>query len=292
MQHTNPYNDVKLAQFKMWLHDMVDKNEGKYFEVYVDDVKIVPRTNKVDAIDDHKVYLDERSDTVKVFTYNTENSNRYEQFTFFIEKKKANDNLTQTVVQTSQPQGLSGIELENKINERLNQSLMQERERWQTDLMKRDFDACKKQLADAEEYIGDLEEQLNKFKGKKLHWGDVNLGDVASVIVEGMVKRNPHWVAKLPGGDALAGLIAKEGTHPSENNEPETEMVFRKKTASETELSEDMKAQLGFLKQLESHFSQEDLDRIMLILQAFAEEPKHIQTVFDLLEIKTTNEKV
>lgn len=271
---------------------MVDKNEGKYFEVYVDDVKIVPRTNKVDAIDDHKVYLDERSDTVKVFTYNTENSNRYEQFTFFIEKKKANDNLTQTVVQTSQPQGLSGIELENKINERLNQSLMQERERWQTDLMKRDFDACKKQLADAEEYIGDLEEQLNKFKGKKLHWGDVNLGDVASVIVEGMVKRNPHWVAKLPGGDALAGLIAKEGTHPSENNEPETEMVFRKKTASETELSEDMKAQLGFLKQLESHFSQEDLDRIMLILQAFAEEPKHIQTVFDLLEIKTTNEKV
>lgn len=292
MQHTNPYNDVKLAQFKMWLHDMADKNEGKYFEVYVDDVKIVPRTNKIDAIDDHKVYLDERTDTIKVFTYNTENSNRYEQFTFFIEKKKVTDNSTQTIVQTAQPQGLSGLELENKINERLNQSLMQERERWQTDLLKRDFDACKKQLADAEEYIADLEDQLNKFKGKKLHWGDVNLGDVASVIVEGMVKRNPHWVAKLPGGDALAGLIAKESSGGLESSEPETEMVFRKKSASESELSEEMKAQLGFLKQLESHFSQDQLDKIMLILQAFAEEQKHIQTVFDLLEIKTENEKV
>ena len=289
MQHTNPYNDVKLAQFKMWLHDMADKNEGKYFEVYVDDVKIVPRTSRVDAIDDHKVYLDDSTETVKVFTYNTENSNRYQQFTFFLEKKKP----METMVHNSSAvaQGLSGIELENKINERLNQSLMQERERWQTDLLKRDYESCKKQLTEAEEYIDELEDQLNKLKGKKLHWGDVNLGDVASVIVEGMVKRNPHWVAKLPGGDALAGLIAKESNGITEQLEPETEMVFRKKSASESELSEEMKAQLGFLKQLEAHFSQEQLDRIMQILQAFAEEPKQIQVVYELLEIKT-NEKV
>lgn len=289
MQHTNPYNDVKLAQFKMWLHDMADKNEGKYFEVYVDDVKIVPRTNRVDAIDDHKVYLDDSTETVKVFTYNTENSNRYQQFTFFLEKKKPMETMVHS--STSVTQGLSGIELENKINERLNQSLMQERERWQTDLLKRDYESCKKQLTEAEEYIDELEDQLNKLKGKKLHWGDVNLGDVASVIVEGMVKRNPHWVAKLPGGDALAGLIAKESNGITEQLEPETEMVFRKKSASESELSEEMKAQLGFLKQLEAHFSQEQLDRIMQILQAFAEEPKQIQVVYELLEIKT-NEKV
>lgn len=289
MQHTNPYNDVKLAQFKMWLHDMADKNEGKYFEVYVDDVKIVPRTNRVDAIDDHKVYLDDSTETVKVFTYNTENSNRYQQFTFFLEKKKPMETMVHS--STAVTQGLSGIELENKINERLNQSLMQERERWQTDLLKRDYESCKKQLTEAEEYIDELEDQLNKLKGKKLHWGDVNLGDVASVIVEGMVKRNPHWVAKLPGGDALAGLIAKESNGNTEQLEPETEMVFRKKSASESELSEEMKAQLGFLKQLEAHFSQEQLDRIMQILQAFAEEPKQIQVVYELLEIKT-NEKV
>ncbi len=289
MQHTNPYNDVKLAQFKMWLHDMADKNEGKYFEVYVDDVKIVPRTNRVDAIDDHKVYLDDSTETVKVFTYNTENSNRYQQFTFFLEKKKPMETMVHS--STAVTQGLSGIELENKINERLNQSLMQERERWQTDLLKRDYESCKKLLTEAEEYIDELEDQLNKLKGKKLHWGDVNLGDVASVIVEGMVKRNPHWVAKLPGGDALAGLIAKESNGITEQLEPETEMVFRKKSASESELSEEMKAQLGFLKQLEAHFSQEQLDRIMQILQAFAEEPKQIQVVYELLEIKT-NEKV
>ena len=177
MQHTNPYNDVKLAQFKMWLHDMADKNEGKYFEVYVDDVKIVPRTNRVDAIDDHKVYLDDGTETVKVFTYNTENSNRYQQFTFFLEKKKPMEQMIHNTAPVTQ--GLSGIELENKINERLNQSLMQERERWQSDLLKRDYETCKKQLNEAEEYIDELEDQLNKLKGKKLHWGDVNLGDVA-----------------------------------------------------------------------------------------------------------------
>ncbi len=290
MQHTNPYNDVKLSQFKMWLHDMADKGEGKYLEVYVDDVKVVPRTNRIEALDDHKVYLEETTETIKVFIYNTENSNRYQQFTFVLEKKKPNEIPVQ--IQTQQSQGLSGIELENRINDRVTQSLAQERERWQTDLMKRDFDTCKKELADAEEYIEDLEKQLSQFKSKKLHWGDVNLGDVASVIVEGMVKRNPHWVAKLPGGDALAGLIAKEATENGTAEVIESEVVFKKKTPSDEGMSEEMKAQLGFLKQLESHFSQEQLDKIMLILQSFVEEPKNIETVFDLLEIKKENEKV
>ena len=182
MQQTNPYNDVKLSQFKMWLHDMVDKGDGKFIEVYVDDVKVVPRTSKIESLDDHKVYLDDTTDTVKVFIYNTENSNRYTQFTFVLEKKKPIENAPsiQQPIQPQQPQGLSGVELENKINERLMQALTQERERWSNELMKRDFDVCKKELSDAEEYIEDLEKQLSTYKSKKLHWGDVNLGDVAS----------------------------------------------------------------------------------------------------------------
>jgi hypothetical protein len=292
MQHTNPYNDVKLSQFKMWLHDMADKGEGKFIEVYVDDVKVVPRTNRIESLDDHKVYLDDTTETIKVFTYNTENSNRYQQFTFVIEKKKATEQQVQTQPTQNQQQGLSGIELENKINERLTQSLAQERERWQTDLLKRDFDTCKKDLQDAEEYIEDLEKQLNHYKSKKLHLGDVNLGEVASIVLEGMVKRNPHWVAKLPGGDALAGLIAKEATENGTAEVIENEVVFKKKTPADEGMSEEMKAQLGFLKQLETHFSQVQLDKIMLILQSFVEAPKNIETVFELLEIKTENEKV
>lgn len=286
MQQTNPYNDVKLSQFKMWLHDMATKGEEKHFEVYVNDVKVVPRTNKIEQIDDHKAYLEDTTETVKVFVYNTENSNRYIQFIFFIEKKKPIEQ-TEHIAAPHQPQGLSGIELENRISERLTAALAQERERWQNDLMKREFETCKKDLADAEEYIEDLEKQLSHYKRKKLHWGDVNLGDVASVIVEGMVKRNPHWVAKLPGGDALAGLIANEATIENATAEVvENEVVFKKKTPAEDGLSEEVKAQLGFLKQLETHFNQEQLDKIMLILQSFVETPKNIETVFELLEIK------
>lgn len=286
MQQTNPYNDVKLSQFKMWLHDMATKGEEKHFEVYVNDVKVVPRTNKIEQIDDHKAYLEDTTETVKVFVYNTENSNRYIQFIFFIEKKKPIEHVENNHV-PQQPQGLSGIELENRISERLTAALAQERERWQNDLMKREFETCKKDLADAEEYIEDLEKQLSHYKSKKLHWGDVNLGDVASVIVEGMVKRNPHWVAKLPGGDALAGLIANEATTENATAEVvENEVVFKKKTPAEDGLSEEVKAQLGFLKQLETHFNQEQLDKIMLILQSFVEKPNTIETVFELLEIK------
>lgn len=280
MQHTNSYNDVKLSQFKMWLHDMSEKGESKYFEVYVDDVKVVPRTHRVEAIDDHKVYLDDNTGTVKVFVYNTENSNRYQQFTFVIEKRKNADTALQA--QTPIQQGLSGVELENKIM----QSLAAEKERWQNDLLRRDYEACKQKLEEAEEYIEELEEKLSVFKNKKLHWGDVNLGEVASVIVEGVVKRNPHWVARLPGGDALAGLIAKEMNEGGKTEVTESEVEFKKKTPGENEMSEEEKSQIAFLKQLETHFNQEQLDNIMNILQAFVEDPEKINTVFELLEIK------
>jgi hypothetical protein len=287
MQQTNPYNDVKLSQLKMYLQDQADKNEVKYFEVYVADVKVIPRTTKIETFDDHKVYIDENTETVKVFVYSSELSNRPTQFTYVLEKKKPIENSVPfQPQQPQQPQGLSGVELENKITERLTQALAQERERWQTELMKRDFETCKKDLSDAEEYIEDLEKQLSTYKSKKLHWGDVNLGDVASVIVEGMVKRNPHWVAKLPGGDALAGLIAQESTENATAEVIENEVVLKKKTPADEGMSEEMKAQLGFLKQLESHFNQEQLDKIMLILQSFVEAPKNIETVFELLEIQ------
>ena len=90
MQHTNPYNDVKLSQFKMWLHDMVDKGEGKYIEVYVDDVKVVPRTNRIESIDDHKVYLDDTTETVKVFTLQYRKFKPLSAVHFFHRKEKTN----------------------------------------------------------------------------------------------------------------------------------------------------------------------------------------------------------
>jgi hypothetical protein len=274
----------------MWLNDMAEKGEGKYIEVFVDDVKVTPRTNRFEAIEDHKPYLDESTNTVKIFVYNTENSNRFQQFTFFIEKKKKDEPI---LANTNQPvQGLSGIDLENKINERLNQSITQERERWQNELLRRDFEECKKKLTDAEEYIEQLEEKLGEFKGKKLIWGDVNLGEVASVIVEGMVKRNPHWVAKLPGGDALAGLIAKESNGVTTAEVVDGEVEFKKKTTSDSTLNDEVRAQLELLKLMETHFNQQQLDNIMLILQSFVDKPEQIETVYELLNLKKENEKV
>lgn len=283
MQQNNIYNDVKLSQFKMWLRDMDEKSNKLWFEVYVDDIKVVPITDRIDSLDDHKIYLDEDSNTVKVFTYNTERSNRYTQYTFTIEKKKKEGS---AIAVSSEQHGLSGLELENKINDRVAQHLIQERERWTNEQMKRDYEELKKKLQDADEYIDELQTELVKYKSKKMLWGDVNLGEVASVIVEGMVKRNPHWVAKLPGGDALAGLIAKEATENGTAEVIENEVVIKKKTPTDERLSDEAKTQIAFLAQLEEKFDQVQLDKIMMILQFFVQHPASIETVFELLEIK------
>jgi hypothetical protein len=106
-------------------------------------------------------------------------------------------------------------------------------------------------------------------------------------MLEGFVRRNPQLLAKLPGGEALAGVIEQDNADREKallDKSPEPEVTFKKKTSTtDPELSEEDKSYLDFIKSLKDKFDHEQMTSVMLVLDVLAKRPEDIDPTIQFL---------
>ena len=227
---TEKYDPVKLERLKYFLEASAERGKPKYFEIFVDNLKAVDKNNDPACFDDYTMYLNADSKMVKVLIYTTtESCPRNDKFIYNIvneteEKKKS----------LAQGQELNGIELQTRIDSAINN----ERERNQNEQLKKELETVKAELVQAEEYIESLEEDLTTERTKKHSWKELNLGNVASIAIEEVVKRNPGWMKKVPLLGALSGLADAESSSMDKTGATENgQASFKKKaTTSQTKI--------------------------------------------------------
>ena len=137
------------------------------------------------------------------------------------------------------------------------------------------MDQTKKQLKESEDYAEKLEAEILDLRSKKSHLGNVNLGEVASVALEGIVRRNPHWLSTIPGGEGLAGIIEADTKEKqkglSKTSEPEPEITFKRKEETSVQdavvLSEEDKAYIQFMRDLAESFDENEITILTHIIQ-------------------------
>jgi hypothetical protein len=274
------YDQLKIDKLKLYLQSQADKGQARYYEIFVDNLKAVTKTNEVADFDSYEDYLTDDTERVRILIYTTNaNSPRNDQYSFRLKKQD----------KPAESTGLNGVEIENRIEEKL----QTHRERWEHELLKKELEQTKKQLEEAEEYAETLEEKLKAFEGKKFHMGNVNLGEVASVVVEGFVRRNPQLLSKIPGGEGLAGIIeqdnldkAKGFQHPAEN----AEVSFQKKQNGVEEavvLTAEEKGYIDFMRGLAESFDDAEIALLTQIITKLEEKPAQLKTVAELLDINT-----
>lgn len=267
------FDQLKVDRLKHFLEDMAAKGQPKPFEIFVDTLKVIPKTEDPKDFDSYEFYLNEDTEKIRILIYNSAHSPRNDQYCFYMQKG-------------GQQKPLNGLgDIDGIIQERLN---ARDREH-EMNRLKEELEETKKQLDEAEEYAEELEKQLEDTKANKFKLGNINFGELASVALEGIVRRNPQMLAKLPGGEALAGIIEqdtaeKEKKQLSNSPAPESEVSFKKKT-NET-LTEDQKRYIGFLSQLEHAFNQQELEILMKVIQKLSEQPAQLKEVTQLLNIE------
>lgn len=271
---TEKYEPMKIERIRRKLEKSAEAGKPEYFEIYVDDLKVVPRTNNLDEFDTFEEFIDGDSGKIVILIYGpSPTTPRNHRYIYLLKGTEA----------SQAQQGLSGAELNTVISQRINQ----ERERWDTELVRKDLTDTKQKLGEAEEYIETLQTELEHYKNKKLHLGDINLGELASVVVEGMIRRNPQMIAKLPGGSALAGIIEqdnKERLENAQNHQPETGASFKKKSA-DTNISAEDQRYIKVIRQMEEHFDPEEIEMVMRIVNCLVEVPENIIPVAELLNL-------
>jgi len=243
--------------------------QTKYFEVYVDDFKVVPKTDNIQSLENYEQYTDEDTETLKVFIYNTPDSNRYTQRIFRLKEKPQ-------IVQ--QAQQLSGVEMESKIKDGINEGLKGLEEKLACEQVKKELADTQKKLSDSEDFVEKLKSRIEILKEK------LENAKTAKEIINAVTEFGPFLLgAKTKPDPSLSGAQTEK--------KPEEQASFKMKTEGESSVSEDDKHFIKIGKMVEGSFSEEELLKVYDIIDAFASDKANINSVESFLNLNTNQQK-
>ena len=245
------YTPAAIEQIHRSLLLAQSQGSAKKYSVEVDELEVIPRTSDPAHLERYGEFIEEHNHRLIIKLWNG-TSNTYKRYTFRLHEEPA------------QPSGeLGGLNLDARINERLEA----ERKSWQLTQLEQQVEALEGEVAEQAEYIDELETAVADLSTKKPSLGGIDLGALSSAVIEGMIRRNPQIIAKLPGGEALAGIIEEDNAQAQQGPPPDQgKASFKMKTkdAASAPATDDKLVQ--FANELRNSFSAEELVSIQALL--------------------------
>lgn len=261
------YDQFKIERLRNFLEDMAAKGQARHFEIFVDSLKVVPRTGEVKDFDNYERYMDESTEKVRIVIYGSSASNRNDQYCFTMQTNR-------------QEKSLSGLgEIETIVQEKLT---AREKE-YELTHLKKELEETKQLLEEAEDYADQLEQQLEEAKSNKYKLGKVDLVELGGVVLQNLAVKNSPALEKF----GLGGLFGAN-KQIEETKTEETEASFQKKSSDESQLKPEHLQYIPVLQQLDTAFDAPNLEIVMQVLGKFSEEPSNLKTVAELLNIALT----
>lgn len=267
------YNPQKIEIIKRMLEKQSSKGSPLAYEIFVDNFKVVMKTTDMLEFDSYEDVMTNETKFIRINVYNSPSETiSHTKYVFEVEEKKPEVNRSLGEV--------------TDINTKIKESIAVERERWDRDQLIKELDRTKLELQEAEEYIDELSGQLEKAKLKPNHFGKLDLGSLAGSAIEGVMRRNPQWLTKVPGLEGLAGVIVDENTNGKRIDSPteETEVTLSKKTDAPS-LTDEEKSYLEFGKQVAENFEDEEITLLAKIINQLGKDTSQLKTVAELLNV-------
>ena len=267
------YNPQKIEIIKRMLEKQSSKGSPLAYEIFVDNFKVVMKTTDMSEFDSYEDVMTNETKFIRINVYNSPSETiSHTKYVFEVEEKKPEVNRSLGEV--------------TDINTKIKESIAVERERWDRDQLIKELDRTKLELQEAEEYIDELSGQLEKAKLKPNHFGKLDLGSLAGSAIEGVMRRNPQWLTKVPGLAGLAGVIVDENTNGKRIDTPaeETEVTLSKKTDAPS-LTDEEKSYLEFGKQVAENFEDEEITLLAKIINQIGKDTSQLKTVAELLNV-------
>lgn len=277
------FDQQKIDRLKNHLSAMAEKGKAKHYEILVDGLKAVPKTDEPSEFDGYEDYMTIDTEQIRIIIYNSTSSPRNDQYVFMLKARNRDE---------ANNIGLSGFEVKtyskNSLGEWRNQQRIKSVEQME-------ITSLKKENAELQEEIDEYVEQINtlnklvqeaKANGNKL--GGIHLGDIVSVAFEGLVRRNTHIIAQIPAVSGLAGIIDKDNNR-SESPEENAEVSFKKKDTGQSDsnpqpvLTEEEQAFIRLMRELEKRYTEQEMGTVMEILDALSKDKTQLQPVAELL---------
>ena len=273
------YTAQKINLLFQLLQSDYEDGRPREYDICVDDLKVVRRTTDPEKFFAHEDFINEETSYITITLYEgtSKRNTRYVYGMKDGEEEKA---------------GLSGIE--QTVNDKINA----QRKQWDFEQLQKENEDLKGELEEQNDYIEKLETMLEEEKSKKASIKD-NWGEVFSLALEGMVRRNTHLLNGIPLiGQGLAGVVEQDNKRIEDKGETaeskieERHASFQKVHRDEGSLSnEEQNKLIAYYKKLQQTFTKEELTTIIQIIGLFSAEKENIQTVYEMLTEETENEE-
>lgn len=270
------YSDGIVQHLQEILFAEQAKGNPKDYEVRIDNARVIPRTKVVDLYETFPALIKPESLTVSVIIY----------------RGGSQHNDTYVMYLRDLPFGasLDGPDVDQQVAAKLKE---QEKDFRLSGLVKKNRNLQRK-LKRKKKYIAKLEDTILEQKANRFKLGSINLGELSSYAVEGMVRRNTGWLRGLPMGEALAGVIEADNEaqakalESAENTQPQTEASFQKAGASSASgLTEEQLVDMATGGEIRKGFTAEQLPALGTIIRTLAARPDLLGEVNEFLTQKT-----
>lgn len=274
------FDQQKVDNIKTLLDSQVGKGKPKSYEIHVDGIKAVSRTEDPNDFYKYEDYMTDRTNSIKFILFGSNNSPRNEQYVYALKAKNPAEAL-EIGLNGFASKSYSNDEIKEMIAKRQKQSVDAE----ELELLRTKLTALNTDLEEKQKYIGQLEDGIEKAKANGNKIGGVHIGEIVSVALEGIVRRNAPLIAKIPGLEGLAGFMEQNNPTPSQQ-QPDSEFSFKRKDSptSSPILTEQEKQFLALFNEIHRHFTEDEMAQIIEILESLAKDKTQIIPVVQLLQ--------
>ena len=299
MMHIERYNSQRLDFLKQLLTNSVENSKAPQdYEIRVDDMRVVPRTNNPELFDSYEDFITEQTRSVMVMLYEGV-SRKNTKYLFHLKEED---------MPKQEQKGLSGTEVEKIVSSKLEQQA----QKWKQEQMEKELKELKEEQKQNEKDFEKIIAHNKKLEGER-SLEDMQWGKIIGIAGDTLLKSNTKFLAKIPGMSGLAGIIEADNKEQekqiaSPSPEPEIEASYsmkseknenekkeesekKEKPSENSEQSEEERDQLGFLRQLHQRFEEKQVKQILSLLNFFVDNPKAPQQLLDAIREKKTTAK-
>ncbi len=264
------YDPALLDNIKRILEIQVSQGKPQSYEIYVDGLRVVPRTTVTEIFDSYKTFLTQASKKITVTIYRGIKTPACTSHIFVVEAEKVAA-VQSTSVQL--PGMLNGTEVQQYVRE------LMDKERLANKVIQLEEKLSEREnkLSEAEKYISDLQRGIDLLKDEK--------DSKQSVIYDRLFKiaeNPPDWLKLLVLNNSSPQKATQLGE--TEKTKEKAEVTIKRK--EQPALSEDEKDFLKLMNIMQEGLEEDQFTLLMLVNRKLTDEPGLITDVADLVEVK------
>ena len=261
------YEPKVVATILLMLTNAQKINQPRLFEVYVNDLAVVPKTEDIAQLDDYQDYINEETTIIKFFVYHY-NQKSSDKFFLHVSPESFQE------AKNRELSGITPVKIESELKEKWEKDNHYQALKEENVELRAQIEINEKALAKAAKENRQIRERM-----------DVKFKDRVSMFLDGLAQS--EFVKKnFPGAEVMKDFFTNKAEENLSGNDDDDSVVEEEEIdeINQRTLTIEEEKHLLLLKDIKAKVGTTHLASIMYLLDLFATNPNSIESAIKVVK--------